>query len=89
MTDLNSQYVNERQSDLRRVKEGWYAMNEHGDLIFGPFSNRENCVAATDKLTPACGVNLPFVANVTPVTVGRVSHATIYKQWNRPLQKRQ
>jgi hypothetical protein len=44
VTDLNSYYVNDRQSDLRRVKEGWYAMDKHGDLIFGPFSNRENCL---------------------------------------------
>jgi sensor histidine kinase regulating citrate/malate metabolism len=37
-------YVNERQSDLRGVKEGWYAIDEHGRLMFGPFFNPEACL---------------------------------------------
>jgi hypothetical protein len=37
-------YINERQSDLRRVKEGWYAIDDHGRLLFGPFLNKEKCL---------------------------------------------
>jgi hypothetical protein len=37
-------YINERQSDLRGVKEGWYAIDEHGILLSGPFSNQESCL---------------------------------------------
>jgi hypothetical protein len=44
MINCNPHYVNERQSDLRAVKEGWYAMDEHGKLLFGPFFNRESCL---------------------------------------------
>ena len=44
MTDSNPHYINELQSDLRGVKEGWYAMDDHGNLSLGPFSNRENCL---------------------------------------------
>jgi hypothetical protein len=44
MTDSNPHYINELQSDLRWVKEGWYAMDDHGNLLLGPFSNRENCL---------------------------------------------
>jgi hypothetical protein len=44
MTDSNPHYIDELQSDLRSVKEGWYAMDEHGALFLGPFSNRETCL---------------------------------------------
>ena len=37
-------YINEHQSDIRGIKPGWYAMDEDGDLSFGPFYNRENCL---------------------------------------------
>ena len=45
MTDPNPHYINELQSDLRCVKEGWYAIDERGNLLVGPFSNRENCLS--------------------------------------------
>jgi hypothetical protein len=45
MIESNPHYINERQSDLRAVKEGWYATDEHGNLLLGPFSNRETCLA--------------------------------------------
>jgi hypothetical protein len=44
MTDINPHYINERQSDLRGVKEGWYATDGRGNLLLGPFNNRENCL---------------------------------------------
>jgi len=45
MTESNPHYINERQSDLRAVKEGWCATDDHGNLLLGPFSSRENCLA--------------------------------------------
>lgn len=36
-------YINEDKSDIRGIKPGWYAMDDDGNLSFGPFSNRENC----------------------------------------------
>jgi hypothetical protein len=42
MTDPH--YINELQSDLRGVKEGWYAIDERGRLLSGPFSNQEICL---------------------------------------------
>jgi hypothetical protein len=44
MTDTNPHYINELQSDLRGVKEGWYAIDGRGNLLLGPFNNRENCL---------------------------------------------
>jgi hypothetical protein len=44
MIDPNPHYIAELQSDLRAVKEGWYAINKHGVLLLGPFSNRESCL---------------------------------------------
>jgi len=42
MTDPH--YINELHSELRGVKQGWYAMDERGNLLLGPFSNREICL---------------------------------------------
>ena len=38
-------YINERQSDLRSIKAGWYAEDRRGDLAHGPFATRERCLA--------------------------------------------
>ena len=43
MTDPH--YINELHSVLRGVKEGWYAIDERGNLLSGPFNNRELCLA--------------------------------------------
>jgi hypothetical protein len=37
-------YINENQSDMRGIKDGWYAMEEVGNLVAGPFSSREECL---------------------------------------------
>jgi hypothetical protein len=44
-----SHYIGERQSDLRGVKEGWYAIDDHGRLLFGPFSNQETCLTRINQ----------------------------------------
>jgi len=46
---LIPRYLNERQSDLRGVKEGWHAMDEHNNLLFGPFSNKESCLRRINR----------------------------------------
>jgi len=50
MAESNPHYINECQSDLRAVKEGWYAADEHGKLLFGPFGSRENCQRKISQL---------------------------------------
>jgi hypothetical protein len=37
-------YVNEEQSDARGIKCGWYAMDERGNLGFGPYSCPSQCL---------------------------------------------
>jgi hypothetical protein len=44
MTNSNAHYINEVQSDLRGVKEGWYAIDKRGNLLSGPFNTREICL---------------------------------------------
>ena len=36
-------HINENQSDMRGIKEGWYVMDEGGKLTAGPFSSRDDC----------------------------------------------
>lgn len=36
--------INEAQSDMRGVKEGWYVMDDEGKLTSGPFSTRADCL---------------------------------------------
>ena len=37
-------YINERQSDLRGIKNGWYTMDERGNLHAGPFASPCECL---------------------------------------------
>jgi hypothetical protein len=37
-------YINEHQSDMRGIKDGWYAMKKDGNLASGPFASREDCL---------------------------------------------
>ncbi len=46
-------HVNENKSDIRRIKPGWYAMDEDGSLSSGPFPNHEECVRRISKTTLA------------------------------------
>jgi hypothetical protein len=43
-------YINESQSGLRGIKDGWYAVDREGTLSFGPFSNREDCLSRIHQL---------------------------------------
>jgi hypothetical protein len=45
--------VNERESDLRAIKEGWYAMDENGNLSFGRIPAAR--VARTKSVNPPSG----------------------------------
>jgi hypothetical protein len=38
-------YINEHQSDMRGIKDGWYAMKKDGNLASGPFASREDCLS--------------------------------------------
>jgi hypothetical protein len=37
-------YINDRQSDIPGIKDGWYAMEKNGKLVSRPFSCREDCL---------------------------------------------
>lgn len=45
------QYINEDRSDMRGIKSGWYAMDNDGNLVSGPFSSREKCVERNSEPT--------------------------------------
>ena len=44
-------HINERQSDIRGIKEGWYAMDKDGHVTSGPFSSREDCLKSVIQPT--------------------------------------
>ena len=50
-------YINEDRSEMRGIKPGWYAMDDHGKLSSGPFSSHEECLnrrtQPTKELSPA------------------------------------
>ena len=50
MIDPIPHYINERESDLRGVKEGWYVIDEHGSLLSGPFSNQQSCLTRKSEV---------------------------------------
>ena len=37
-------YINDDKSEMRRIKPGWYAEDDDGNLSLGPFSSREACL---------------------------------------------
>lgn len=45
-------YINERQSDMRGIKGGWYGMDHRGKVSSGPFSSRAECL---EKITQPIG----------------------------------
>ena len=44
-------YINEHQSDMRGIKDGWYAMEKDGNLVAGPFSSREDCLKLLNPIS--------------------------------------
>jgi hypothetical protein len=42
-------YVNERQSDVRGIKCGWYTMDERGNLGDGPFLSPGECLGTDSQ----------------------------------------
>ncbi len=41
--------ITEVQSEIRRIKEGWYAMDDHGHLGAGPFTTRDKCLERIEQ----------------------------------------
>jgi len=37
-------FINEDRADMRGIKSGWYAINNDGKLVGGPFATYEKCV---------------------------------------------
>src|SRR5690348_8366627 len=44
-------YINEDQSDIRGIKNGWYVMDVDGNLTSGPFSGPDECICSVDRPT--------------------------------------
>ena len=42
-------YINEDKSDMRGIKPGWYAMDDRGNLVSGPFFSREKCFEGSSQ----------------------------------------
>jgi hypothetical protein len=38
-------YFNEDRSNMRRIKSGWYVMDDDGNLSCGPFPSHEECLS--------------------------------------------
>jgi hypothetical protein len=45
------QFINEDKSDMRGIKSGWYARDNTGNLVSGPFVSREQCVERINQET--------------------------------------
>jgi hypothetical protein len=43
-TLLVAHCVNERESNMRNIKEGWYAVRRNGVIGFGPFPTQAECL---------------------------------------------
>jgi hypothetical protein len=43
-------YMSEIKSDMRGIKQGWYAIEDDGTLYSGPFSSFEECAKRITSL---------------------------------------
>ena len=37
-------HISEDKSDMRGIRHGWYAIEGDGNISFGPFASRQECV---------------------------------------------
>jgi hypothetical protein len=44
-------YFNEDRSNTRRIKSGWYVMDDDGNLSSGPFPSHEECLSRITQPT--------------------------------------
>jgi len=44
LTMTAAHYINEDESDMCGIKDGWYAVEDDGNVSSGPFSSREECI---------------------------------------------
>jgi hypothetical protein len=52
-------YISEDKSDMRRIKRGWYAIEDDGNLSAGPFSSFEECVERITRRISATTTSAP------------------------------
>jgi hypothetical protein len=50
MNNPTPHFINEHQSDMRRIKDGWYAIDKNGNLVSGPFFCREDCLTSVTQI---------------------------------------
>jgi len=46
-------YVSENKSDMRGIKPGWYAIEDHGNFSSGPFCSLDECLQRITQQTIA------------------------------------
>jgi chaperonin GroES len=61
-------YMSETKSDMRGIKQGWYAIEDDGTLYSGPFSSFEECVIERidAEAKTAGGIVIPDTAQEKP-----------------------
>jgi hypothetical protein len=52
-------YISEDKSDMRRIKRGWYTIEDDGNLSAGPFSSFEECVETITQRLSAMMASAP------------------------------
>ena len=65
---LFPRYVDETQSRKRGLKVGWYAIDNEGDIAFGPYPTRDECVARIER-TPDTAI-VPLLWRRPTLSVG-------------------
>jgi len=62
-------YISENNSDIRGIKAGWYAIDNDGKLVSGPFSSREKCVEGKHSFNePTNAVSAALITTDLPRT---------------------
>jgi hypothetical protein len=54
-------------TDMRGIKDGWYATEKDGNLVAGPFSSREDCLKL---LNPIISAHIAVSASTTDDAIG-------------------
>jgi hypothetical protein len=74
LTCQSPRYVGEDESDMRAIKDGWYAVAKDGMFVSGPFLSRHDCLEEIRRPARA-PMNLPLggPAGQNPLPGGKIS----------------
>jgi hypothetical protein len=78
-------YISEGKSDMRGIKPGWYAIEDDGNLSFGPFSSTRN--ASRESISrPTAPTRLSRDEGRTETRL--YGHLALSSMWSRCRQAR-